>query len=640
MSLEDRLERLAHRAPLGDPAEVLAAARHQAEGGRNQAEPTGRRLLAAAAAVLAVVALGAGALALAGADGDTVTVADGGERPDALDDFAPFEMTYETQSYQGGPLVSSTWRLTYDSWTGWELVLVEAGPGLAEEPGFRRVLSEGTLTEYNADGTVRSEERVDGPLAPLALMNKGPRTGPNDDNPSAYRHEYRSQQDHQCPDNPANGAPWCDEPGEVVEVELLEMFNEDGVPVYVSEHVPGTDQTLVLFNMLSYERTGSDGTDEGNPADEQGGVDGPVMYAPRRDADVMQQALTEGRLARQGDCLFMESGGEAAYPLRYLLLWPNGTYWDRDTQEVVVPGGVRVPLGAQVSADGGYLAVDDLAGTRQHPDVVARARDCTAGSGSTEVAYVQGDVEVAATVQGVSAPTYDLDLAGAELVEDTPHTAGATDAVLWTDGDGTYLSLVMRPGEPGTSRQPSGVGAMTKDDSFPADQGQAWLGETDDPRASTAWVVKPSGDLWMLRAHWYGATAPDDPEAALRRWALGIEHRPEASPPYVLDDSALAPAAFDAAGSRNARSRVWDYRGQEVTLLVIEGSSAAEQGNMLARGAPTITDVPGLGEVWTVDSTHGWPLSRPKGAWATLTLPDALVGQAAEIIRSLRYVEP
>lgn len=73
MSLEDRLERLATRTPLGDAADLLDAARTRAEAGPESRSP---RVLAAAAAVLAIVALAAGGLALIGADdGDSVTVA-------------------------------------------------------------------------------------------------------------------------------------------------------------------------------------------------------------------------------------------------------------------------------------------------------------------------------------------------------------------------------------------------------------------------------------------------------------------------------------------------------------------------------------------------------------------------------------
>lgn len=73
MTLEDRLERLANRTPLGDASDVLDAARIRAEARPESRRP---RVLAAAAAVLAIVALAAGGLALIGGDdSDSVTVA-------------------------------------------------------------------------------------------------------------------------------------------------------------------------------------------------------------------------------------------------------------------------------------------------------------------------------------------------------------------------------------------------------------------------------------------------------------------------------------------------------------------------------------------------------------------------------------
>lgn len=177
---------------------------------------------------------------------------------------------------------------------------------------------------------------------------------------------------------------------------------------------------------------------------------------------------------------------------------------------------------------------------------------------------------------------------------------------------------------------------MEKDSSLPSEDGEAWLSEPEDPRAATMWWVRPAGDLWLLRAHWYGDRVSDDPEAALRDWALRIELSGTADSPYFLVEDTLSLIGFDAAGSKPSRSRVWSYGGQEVTLLVLDGSSsAAGLSNLLARGAPTRTDVPGLGEVWAVGQTFGWAVSGSDGAWATLLVPDALAGEADAILRGL-----
>lgn len=233
-----------------------------------------------------------------------------------------------------------------------------------------------------------------------------------------------------------------------------------------------------------------------------------------------------------------------------------------------------------------------------------------------------------------AAPTYDLDLAGASLVEDSPHTGSNSDVVLWSDGNGAYLSLTVRHGRSASWATP-GAGATVRDETFPEGQGEAWFSEPDDPRAATMWWVRPSGDLWLSNGYWYGDSAPESPEVALRTWALGIVHRPSANPPYRAEGVGLTMVASEDAGDRPSRSRVWEYDGKEIVLLVNERSLAAGPSNLLARGAPVVTDVPGLGEVWRVGSTYGWAVAG-EDAWATLTVPDALAERAPEILAGLR----
>jgi len=233
-------------------------------------------------------------------------------------------------------------------------------------------------------------------------------------------------------------------------------------------------------------------------------------------------------------------------------------------------------------------------------------------------------------------PTYSLHLAGAELLRDETVTARNSDVVLWGDSQGTFLSLSTRPGLDGTYGEPAGLGPMVEDSTFPDDAGEAWLSEQEDPRGATMWWVRPSGDLWILRAHWYGALVPESPEATLREWGLAIEHSSTADDPYVLEDETLSLIDFDPGGDRPSRSRVWSYDGQEVTLLVLDGSSsAAGLSNLVARGAPTSTEVAGLGQVWAVGPTFGWTVPDSDGAWATLLVPDALAGESDAIVRAL-----
>lgn len=153
------------------------------------------------------------------------------------------------------------------------------------------------------------------------------------------------------------------------------------------------------------------------------------------------------------------------------------------------------------------------------------------------------------------------------------------------------------------------------------------------------WWVQPEGDLWIMRAHWYGGRVPDDAAAALRGWAIAITPSGTADIPYVLAGNELSLIAFDAAGDKPSRSRVWSYEGHELTLLFLDGSSsAAGLSNLLANGAPTRTDVPGLGRVWVVGRTFGWAVSQSGGAWATLLVPEGLAGDADVILRALRGV--
>ncbi|MEX2659188.1 MAG: hypothetical protein WD232_05805 [Acidimicrobiales bacterium] len=233
-------------------------------------------------------------------------------------------------------------------------------------------------------------------------------------------------------------------------------------------------------------------------------------------------------------------------------------------------------------------------------------------------------------------PTYTLDLAGAELLREESLMARNSDVVLWGDGEGAYVSLSVRPGVSATYGAPSGLGPMVRDSALPEDAGAAWLSEPEDPRGATMWWVQPSGDVWILRAHWYGDIVPDSAEAALREWGLAIDPASAADDPYRLGDERLSRIGFDAAGDKPSRSRVWSYDGQEVTLLVLDGSSsAAGLSNLLARGAPTRTEVPNLGQVWAVGSTFGWTVPESDGAWATLLLPEDLAGESDAILRAL-----
>jgi hypothetical protein len=227
----------------------------------------------------------------------------------------------------------------------------------------------------------------------------------------------------------------------------------------------------------------------------------------------------------------------------------------------------------------------------------------------------------------------ELDVAGAEFVRVETVTTTNTDVALWADRNGSYLSLVASP----ASGMPPGARVLKKDEAFPVDAGEAWFDNRRDPRAAEMWWVRPSGDMWLLNAYWYGETMPDDPVAVLRSWALGMRDDGPGDAPYSVADEDLALVAFDRAGEKSSLARVWALDGHEVVLSVIEESDAAGRSNLLAGGAPHVSDVPGLGEVWQVGTTFGWADPDSNSAWATLTFPAALSADADRILRGVRW---
>lgn len=251
--IRESLERLTD--PSGDTPRVEALwgellARRRKRRARNGA-------LATLPLIVAVLVVGV--LWLGASDDGRSDVAAGGDRSDAPEDFPAFEMVYRTQSFQGGQLVPTTWTLHYESMSDWELVMVETGEGDSGSPFHRQTFSNGTLIEYASDGTVISEERLDDLVAPMALMSRGPRMGEAEagDTGSAYRHEYTSSRELRCPDDPAEGGPYCEQPGKTIVIDTVEAYNQDGVPVFAEERISGTDRVVWQFEVLSYERIGA-----------------------------------------------------------------------------------------------------------------------------------------------------------------------------------------------------------------------------------------------------------------------------------------------------------------------------------------------------------------------------------------------
>jgi hypothetical protein len=133
---------------------------------------------------------------------------------------------------------------------------------------------------------------------------------------------------------------------------------------------------------------GSEPAATSEESDFGGGVDGPVMFAPGPPAEGGDDALIEGVLVLDGDCLFV---GDGAPGTRFAVLWPFGTTGDTEAQEVVNPDGTRVAVGSMLSAGGGYGSPETL-GHLLDDDVLADRADACAEGEFRELAFVQHSI--------------------------------------------------------------------------------------------------------------------------------------------------------------------------------------------------------------------------------------------------------
>lgn len=136
------------------------------------------------------------------------------------------------------------------------------------------------------------------------------------------------------------------------------------------------------------------------PVDFAGGVDGPVMFAPGPLMDGGEDALIEGVLVRDDDCLFVGGGAPGS---RLAVLWPFGTAWDEDAQQVVVANGTRIPLGSMLSAGGGYGSPEMLQHLLGDDSLGERVDACAEGE-FKELAHVQHSISTTATGPPTGAP--------------------------------------------------------------------------------------------------------------------------------------------------------------------------------------------------------------------------------------------
>ena len=118
-----------------------------------------------------------------------------------------------------------------------------------------------------------------------------------------------------------------------------------------------------------------------------GGVDGPVAYWAANDGLQWEEAIIEGAVQHEGDCLFIQSSEEPAN--RSTVLWQFGTTWRASDSVIVLPSGEIVRPGDTVRGPGGFKAADRLDFFTTDREAVDRLTSCaleTTGS----VAVIQG----------------------------------------------------------------------------------------------------------------------------------------------------------------------------------------------------------------------------------------------------------
>jgi hypothetical protein len=166
-----------------------------------------------------------------------------------------------------------------------------------------------------------------------------------------------------------------------------------------------------------------------------GGVDGPVMFVPGPPTEGGEDALIEGVLVRDGDCLFV---GDGAPGTRFAALWPFGTAWDEVAQEVVTASGTRIPVGSTFSAGGGYGSPEMLHHLLDGDVLKARANACAEGE-FRELAHVQHSISATTMPSSPPPPT-----SSPPTPVDSGTSVGLVGPVWWLTQitvDGTPLEL-------------------------------------------------------------------------------------------------------------------------------------------------------------------------------------------------------
>jgi heat shock protein HslJ len=457
MTLEDRLERLANRTSPGNPEDVLAAARRQADAPTGR-RPAPQRLLTAAAAVIAVLAVAAGAIALTSGDGDTVTVA-GPDSPASLDGQWLLTATVTDNEIRTAQAQASV-TIDGDTVTGDDgcgnAAKAElsdgriAGDGLhtlegcVEEPGSYDANRFWHVIEQQPRYEIRGRElwllADDGDALVFVRADSVPTEHASPvgewelDSLSADGEGLDFSKSNRDPwidiggDGTLAGAFPCNSFGGTVKVldttldvedfgqELVGCEGPEGAAERALSRLLDSDPTWEIRDgVLLLSGAGVDASFSGRSRPKQrtpsGGVEGPVMYGPEQHGERVELALLSGRLLHEGDCLYLLQESDAARYAPLPVVWPYGATWQDSPEGVLLAGGTFVPVGTTFTASGGIHDIGRLGELGHAESVAERAQGC--GADVPAVAYVQGEVsvgEVDPVVEGDTA-VWDVDAA-------------------------------------------------------------------------------------------------------------------------------------------------------------------------------------------------------------------------------------
>lgn len=365
--------------------------------------------------------------------------------------------------------------------------------------------------------------------------------------------------------------------------------------------------------------------------DSSGGVDGPVMFAAGPSTEGGEDALIEGILVRDGDCLFV---GDAEPGSRFAVLWPFGTSWDDAAQAVVTSSGEAIPVGSIVSAGGGYPYAENVQQMPVTDELSERVGQCAEGE-FRELAHVQHSITVKDAIDAetdgdplassegwVRAPEPPIEARSSAVVADL-------DGIIVVTGGWEYLC----PPGADCAVDPASVTRFADGAAFDPRTGE-WVPIADAPIAfvSGGWTTSGS-DLYVTAGcvgetncaesavvlryrgaddEWDTLSAPDQlPTPSLATLtdgtvvAFGGSDEQGESPDYILVGDRWEPLPDDPLPAVYDRFVVGDGERLFVFGSPINGEDDSKLGAMFERDADTWTTLataPGAGyQVWPGD---------------------------------------